>query len=377
MRLLTMTVSVLAAGVLLGAVTPACAQYVYPLQNPSVRATGMGGPSAAVVWSGDLNTWANPALLGYASGLTVRWNRANLSYASPDARFRAGGVEYGWGGMGLYFAEDGIRLDLTLTDSFGNPLGTAEISQRMRRWGGAISVSNLIETVRGDAPSPGILRHADVAVGFSRKRGDYRYPFYFGGTGETAGATDLGLLARVTPLPETPGRRFFLDLTYGYSVLEEPFSQPTNGTLPEHQRHGIGLRIGRPFAVGDTAGPGRSLIRWLTRGAQPILALTVAADFDRFVYEGVFGGLQYRTSSDIGAELELANALALRFGHIREDVQGLDSFCFGGGIGVPIAGVARVQYDYARFPARGYDRSELGSRHAVSVWIDPIAMVRR
>lgn len=379
MRLLTMAVVVLAAGVLLGTIAPAGAQNVFPLQNPSVRSAGMGGTSAAVVWSGDLNTWANPALLGYASGLTVRWSRANLSYASPDARFRAGGAEFGWGGLGLNFAENGTRLDLTLTDGFGNPLPPFEISQRVRRWGGAISVSRVIETVRGDALLPGIVRHADLALGFARKRGDFRYPF-LGGTGETAGAMDLGLLARVTPLPEASGRRLFLDLTYGYSVLEEPFDQVNNGVIPEHRRHGIGVRVGKPLASGDPAGTGRGLVRWLARRAQPILTLTVAADFDRYESSSVFGGLQYRTSSDIGAELALANMLAVRFGHIREDVQGLNSFCFGAGIGVPITRLARVRYDYARYPSRGpggFDLGESGNRHAVSVWIDPVAMVRQ
>ena len=370
----------LAAGALLGTIAPACAQVVFPMQNPSVRSAGMGGPSAAVVWSGDLNTWANPALLGYASGLTLRWSRADLSYSAPPVRFRAGGIEYGWGGLGVSFREDGIRLDVTLTESFGNPLPSNEVSQRVRRWGGAISVSHVLETVLGDASLPGIVRHADLALGFARKRGDFRYPYGPGGTGETSGATDLGLLARVTPLPETPGRRLFLDLTYGYSVLEEPFYRSTDGITPEHRRHGIGVRIGRPLAAGDPAGRGRRLINWLARGAHPSLALTVAADFDRFENPGFFGGWQSRTSRDIGAELELVNALAVRFGHIRDEVQDLDSSCFGAGIGVPIAGVMRLRYDYARFPNGGFgglDLGELGNRHAVSVWIDPVAMLRQ
>lgn len=373
-------VALFAVGTLPGAVGPACAQVVFPLQNPSVRSAGMGGSSSAVVWSGDLNTWANPALLGYASGLTVRWSRADLSYASPAARFRAGGVEYGWGGLGLSFGEEGFRIDLVLTNPFGNPLPSFEISQRARRWGGAISVSRVFETVRGDASLPGVVRHADLALGFARKRGDFRFPAVLGGTGETVGATDLGLLARVTPLPEASGRRLSVDLTYGYSVLEEPFDQLPNGVVPEHRRHGIGIRIGKPLAAGDPADPGRGWVHWLARGAHPVLALTVAADFDRFENTGVFGGVRYRTSSDIGAELALANTLAIRFGHIREDVQGLDSFCFGAGIGVPIAGVMRLRYDYARFPSRGIgglDRGEWGNRHAVSVWMDPVAMTRQ
>jgi len=173
MRLRAVAVVMIAAGVLLGTIAPAGAQVVFPLQNPSVRSAGMGGPSAAVVWSGDLNTWANPALLGYASGLTVRLSRADLYYSPPAVRFRAGGAEYGWGGFGLAYGVDGIRAPVVLTDALGNPLGSVEIMQRVRRWGGAISMSRVVETVRGDASLPGIVRHADLAIGFSRKRGNF------------------------------------------------------------------------------------------------------------------------------------------------------------------------------------------------------------
>lgn len=366
----------LTAGADLGTNAPVRAQVVFPLQNPSVRSAGMGGSSAAVVWSGDLNTWANPALLGYASGLTVRWTHADLSYL--PVRFSAGGIEYGWGGAGLSYGHDGIRLDLTgIADPAGNPPPPGEISERVRRWGGALSVARVIEAVRDAGSSPGILRHADLALGFARKRGDFRYPTSPGGTGETAGATDLGVLVRLSPLPQAPGGGRFLDLTYGYSRLEEPFYRTSDGSIPDHRRHGIGARIGRSRAPSDLAGHERRRFDRFIRGEGPILALTVAADIDRFENQGIFGGRQSRTSRAIGAEVALANALAVRFGHIRDEVQDLDGFSFGAGIGVPIASVARVRYDYARFPGSGLDGGKSGNRHAVSMWLDPIAMVRR
>jgi len=361
----------LAVGALIAGAAPARAQTAQPLQNPSPRAAGMGGASAAVVWSGDLNPWANPALIGYTSGLTPRWSRA--SYWPDVAHSTASGIGYGWGGLGLSYDRD--RIHAHFTDLSGQPL--YEASWRLRRWGGGISLSHVLETVSAgrDKTSPGITRHADLAFGFARKRAEIDLPP--SPADETASAIDFGLLARVTPLPDDRDGSLVLDLTYGYAELKEPMDRltfPSSTSTPRHRRHGIGVRAGLPLSPRDSPGFGRGMVNWLARGSDPTVALTLAADFDRFEgRQGVFSIPPPGESRDIGGELELANTLAFRFGHVRDDPHSLDGFCFGFGIAPPIADFARVRYDYARFPH--YDGKH--NRHAFSAWIDPIALMRR
>ena len=43
--------------------------------DPSIRAAGAGGGNGAVFWGGDANSWANPALLAYGTG--VRFDRTH------------------------------------------------------------------------------------------------------------------------------------------------------------------------------------------------------------------------------------------------------------------------------------------------------------
>jgi len=88
----------LAALVLAGLpVTPASAAQIFESYNsnppgleidPSTRSAGMAGAASAVYWGTDPNYWANPALLGYASG--IRYEEATADY---DIGFRARGFE--------------------------------------------------------------------------------------------------------------------------------------------------------------------------------------------------------------------------------------------------------------------------------------------
>ena len=45
--------------------------------DASIRSAGMGGACNAVFWGADPNDWANPALLGYHSGLRYSWGKTS------------------------------------------------------------------------------------------------------------------------------------------------------------------------------------------------------------------------------------------------------------------------------------------------------------
>ena len=105
----------------------------------------------------------------------------------------------------------------------------------------------------------------------------------------------------------------------------------------------------------------------------PLVSVAIAADFARFQL-----GQQERYGSgvdQVGIELGIANTLAIRFGHARDEFIGIDGNCFGLGLGLPLADFAGARYDYARYP----QTSGLGmlDRHAVAAWFDPVAFMRR
>ena len=70
--------------------------------DPSVRSVAMGGASTAVFWGDGPSHWANPALLGTASG--VRFDASDVSLlpeAFPGFKFRTRRVTVGYGGLGV------------------------------------------------------------------------------------------------------------------------------------------------------------------------------------------------------------------------------------------------------------------------------------
>ena len=124
--------------------------------DPSVRAAGMGGTATAVFWSGDLDEWANPALLGYTTGFQYRWSRTRLVPSLPDDAFLSGHqIHYGFGGMGIAGGNNALdygRLDLT--NSSGVMVGTFEPRESARTWGIGFSLSRFVEAVRvGEHPA--------------------------------------------------------------------------------------------------------------------------------------------------------------------------------------------------------------------------------
>lgn len=341
--------------------------------DPSVRSAGMGGASAAVVGSGDVNAWANPALLGFANGLRYHWGSTALVRNNPDdVSFQTNRFTYGWGGLGL------------AVEAVGMSIVPFHPRESLRPLSVGVSLARALETVaslRGRT-TPVIARYADVAVGFSRKQIRFTVspPYIMAAT--DAAANDFGLLLRAMPLPPNESGRSTLDLTYGFSALN--YDDGSEGIIRQH-RHAVAARLERPASPGARAGLEGRFGRWIAAGMDPLVAVTVAADFARSEDVGLFT-IYDRWTDHAGLELSVLNTLSLRWGYVG--VLGIDDRSFGVGFGVPLADFASVRYDYARFPvfdntpdgfviaSDALDRHAL-NRHAVAVWFDPVAFARR
>jgi hypothetical protein len=54
---------------------PVARPQLIPQMDPSARSMSMGGVAMATFWEPATASWKNPALLGYAQGLELAWNR--------------------------------------------------------------------------------------------------------------------------------------------------------------------------------------------------------------------------------------------------------------------------------------------------------------
>ena len=113
------------------------------LLDPSARAGGMGGASAAVAWGGTPNLWSNPALVNAAPGFGVRVTTEQLVPGLGDVPYRTALLTACFAGIGV--------------SSEGRPLGNADLggipafgyTERLRADGLGVSLAGLADALRG------------------------------------------------------------------------------------------------------------------------------------------------------------------------------------------------------------------------------------
>ena len=360
--------------------------------DPSIRSSGMGGASAAVFWGGDANGWANPALLGYRSGLRFEHGRTQLvPDLADDVYFTTDRYTIGSGWFGVSLAGrpiEGlgkIRLDYgrsEFTDNEGNPLGSFSSHEDVASWGAGVSVGGFFEALarwRGAEP-PALTRWVDLAFGMSSKDVDVALaPRRLGGTASTTG-NDLGLLLRATPLDNTRGATpavpLRLDLSYGYSILN--FNDTKLVFINEDQAsptsriffNGLAARVavGLPASLRSSlGGPG-----WLADSFDPLLSVGLAGD-NEHVQAGDDRDSRF-VVTHVGAEVTLLNLVTVRSGQLDDPLGERSGATFGLGIGFQLGRFLGFRYDYGTLPEAS-DLSDL-KRHGYTLFVDPVEFYR-
>ena len=360
--------------------------------DPSIRSSGMGGASAAVFWGGDANGWANPALLGYHSGLRFEHGRTQLLPGlAPDIHFTTDRFTIGSGWFGVSLAGrpiEGlgrIRLDYGTSeyvDPRGEPAGSFSAHEDVASWGAGVSVGGLVEALarRRGAEPPALTRWVDLAFGMSSKRVDVVLaPSWLGGTGRSTG-DDVGLLLRATPLDNTRGATpavpLRLDLSYGYSILNYNdaklvfVNEDLTSPLSRIFFNGFAARaaVGLPASLRSSlGGPG-----WLAGSFDPLLSLGLALD-----REHLQAGGDHRGGDDVthtGAELTLLNIFTVRTGYYDDPLGEISAATFGLGIGFQLGRFLGFRYDYGTVP----QASTLPNlkRNGYTVFVDPVSFYR-
>ena len=367
MRYVTLTTIGAALLALMLAASAARAQgtAIGSIYDPSIRAAGMGGGASAVFWGGDLNSWANPALLGYARGLRFEHGRSRLVPGlAADVWLDTERITIGGGGLGV--AMGGLpgglgKTDLEygfspVVDPFGNPIGTYNGHEDVASWGVGVSAAGLARTIaawRG-AAAPALAEYADLAFGVTQKELNVDLaPVAIARAKEH----DWGVLARVTPLDNarrgaTPGLPFRLDLAYGFSILNAADTRVTftnedqaapvarvyfNGFAAQGQ---VGLPAGLRSRFGRAA--------WLAESFEPLLSLGGSWDFEHDQAGSAAAyGFDVR---HVGGEVSFANIVSLRTGHLEDKAGEISGGTWGWGLGFHLGRYAGWRYDYGTRP---------------------------
>ncbi len=355
----------------------------------SARSAALGGASTALLW-GDLNHWANPALLGYVQGVRYVHGRTRLVPGlANDVHFTTDVVQVGDRGLGVLVSgkpldRGGVFLDYGSSegrDESGNPTGSFNSYERVHAAGAGANVAQLIEGALSTfgMRSPNLSRYADASFGITSKHTEIALaPAYLGGHG-LADSRDWGWLVRVTPfdgfatgpvpvrLDATYGRA---DINYHLDHLVVFINADQGSPVTRMHRRGAAahLSIGRmPSAAAAPRG-------WsvLMRGLSPLLALTWTDDRTDV---GVLDEIQYRTQGH-GLELTIAQVLSYRRGHYADRTGQIDGDTWGWGVALPLGDIAGAAYDDAHFPQASDSGLRPLHRQMVTAWIDVFAIWR-
>jgi len=363
--------------------------------DPSVRSVGMGHATSSVFWGDEPNYWANPALLGYHSGLHYQWQEEQLiPDLADDVFFKSNRFTLGAWGVGAAFSAKPFRLDYgesQLTDSGGMVLGTFHPYEEIQSWGVGVNVIELGETVmRSIMPiNPHLARHVDFSIGHMTKTVDLDFapPGDFQGN---ADSKDFGVHARFTPLnsidyptPEYVQRRLpalaslldqvgglRLDFTMARSWLnyDNAHVRYPNGRsdpIAQHVRRGMGFRL-----VSGVPADKRSVIQggsWLAALFTPIVSFGMT--WDRNAEEHASGEVLGHYS---GWEATILNVFSIRGGRVDIPQVEVVDIHSGWGLGVKLGDIAGVRWDEARrAQARGLQNT---NPRGFSAFVDFVAL---
>ena len=373
--------------------TPALAQLPSQFFDPSIEAAGMGGASIGAFWEENPNDHANPALMGFHSGLRYSYGTTKLlAELAPDVDYRTHRILAGAWGVGVAITGKPVssigrlRLDYgrsQITDIDGNVIGEAEAHEDVRSFAVGVSVFDLISSIRvAKGGEPLALSHRlSLALGHAWKT--YKFEvvpsnLFPDGPGEGSN-NDAGILLRVAPfdeigsgLRETSDRlRWKVDIAGAYTRLnylhDRPleFADGSTDEILEHDLYGGSVLFTAALpndGVGD-----------LWNFATPAIRMGVVYEHLKLYDNGNDlggGGNRY------GAELSVIDMLYLRYGRVDDDLLSNADNTFGGGIQLKYRNMIGVKGDYAAYPRGGFLNDNY-DRWGITFFVDPYRLMKK
>jgi hypothetical protein len=346
-----------------------------PGLDPSTRSAGMGGAGGAIFWGDDTSPWANPALLGMASGLRYVDGRTSIL---PDDVFPYVTQQTTLGYCGLGLSLSGQPFDgfgkSEITQSLGGVSGfpVSRTFERMRSWGVGASLSGVAASAAQlrHAEAPGFTRHADLAFGYTEKVVE---------SGTTGSATsqargvshDMGVLARTGTTMSRGGgdaMALRLDAACGLSVLGSGNGHAGLNPIERRLRSALAARA----SLAHAAGWGRTLPAWLAPAFESMVSLGLAYDAEHVTHRSLDGDYDLH---HYGAELGITSVLSLQLGRF-ESASHYAATTWGYSVTLPVGRFGGVRYAHASVPMDPVIGSESLPHRSWSAWLDPLALAR-
>ena len=394
-RLVLCLISLVLVG---GLTTPALAQVitdVLPTQifDPSIEAAGMGGASIAAFWEENPNDHANPALMGFHSGLRYSYGTTQLvPELADDVHYASHRILAGAWGIGVAMSGKpiesvgyvGINYGPTeITDVDGNVIGEAEATEHVRSIAVGLSVFDLISSIRvarGGEPLS-FNRRLSLALGHAWKTYDIEFAPFIEGEGNN---NDAGILLRVAPFDQigetlrdaNDRLRWKVDVAGAYTRLDylndRTVDFDNGGSSDELFGHrSIGGSVQFTMALpNDGVGD-------LWDFATPSIRLGVTYEHtDTYEGDTKLGEFAKR----YGAELSVIDMLYLRYGHVKGEV-GLDDATFGAGFSLKYRNMIGVKGDYASYPRTAdvlfFVPDDTYDRWGLTFFVDPYRLLKK
>jgi len=373
--------------------TQALAQLPSQFFDPSIEAAGMGGASIAAFWEENPNDHANPALMGFHSGLRYSYGTTQLiPELADDVHYASHRILAGAWGIGVAMSGKpvesvgyvGINYGPTeITDENGNSLGEAEATEHTRSIAVGLSVFDLISSIRvargGDPLS--FNRRLSLALGHAWKTYDVEFGSFLQGEGSN---NDAGILLRVAPFDQIGGTlrdandrmRWKVDVAGAYTRLDylnDRSVEYDNGNSDEIFGHrSIGGSVQFTMALPNDG------IGDLWDFATPSIRLGVTYEHtDTYEGDTKLGEFAKR----YGAELSVIDMLYLRYGHVKGEV-GVDDATFGAGFSLKYRNMIGLRGDYASYP-RGagsvifFVPDDTYDRWGLTFFVDPYRLLKK
>lgn len=368
--------------------TRALAQLPSQFFDPSIEAAGMGGASIAAFWEENPNDHANPALMGFHTGLRYSYGTTQLiPELAEDVHYASHRILAGAWGIGVAMSGKpiesvgyvGINYGLTeITDIDGNVIGEAEGTEHVRSIAVGLSVFDLISSIRvAKGGEPLSFNHRlSLALGHAWKT----YDVEFGPIAEGEGSNDdAGILLRVAPFDQIGGTlrdandrlRWKVDVAGAYTRLDYLNDRTVDyqdGNSDEiFQRRSIAGSVQFTMALpNDGTGD-------LWDFATPSIRLGATYEHtDVYEDDTKLGEFAKR----YGAELSVIDMLYLRYGHVKGDGIGTDDATFGGGFQLKYRNMVGVKGDYASYP-RGIFLGSDYDRWGLTFFVDPYRLMKK
>jgi hypothetical protein len=369
--------------------------------NTSARDAGMGETGIATIWGGDVNVWANPAMLAFRPGVRYGTMHSKLAEGLADNIYiDKKELTFGAYGAGLLFADgpiDHVYLDMgeqTGTDESGNETGTFRSYMKSQSWGLGLSTAELLRQLKVAE----IGGWFDLAGGIVWK--DYEDQLagsdivqdVFVDSHASASMKDLGWVARVTPLNTLVRSAsaaeakvgFLLEASYGSSKLNDTDEFIVHGDVDQRDPAPTTYLSGWAVHAELQSGP------QLMADASPLLRASIAPlvaftytqqnsvpgyvwNGDGYVYERDESGTFDEEAW--GYEVSLLNVLHLRRGHVSVPYGDIDGDTEGWGLSFQAGRYGGIRYDEATVPqAEGLPTV---TREGWHFWVDALALFAR